>query len=1061
MTQLTFARRLLLSLTLIAICATLAASASRSRERRHVGIEKSSHDRSDKVHAPKSSNGANNEITAEPGRKVSHHLIGGHLRAEPKRQGDEEETLWDDGILMSAAGNGKEGKSARASGADDEDEKKTLSQQVKEGKYGLIQNEIYGDRPKRPGIISYLGNPEVPKDTVDNLGGLNEEDIWLAENHMLVLRGGKFPEDGQQGSGGDDGASSSAKWPPIDDYKAPRRQVKIPARPRVPPPFPVQLTDGGPVQIIAPDGSTTDVNDTLDYGTDSAFSKGLLPEGENNPFFSVAPPNGTTVNNSPERNFSGEEKSSRGGDDDHGRPDAQPPSFYHAIPPGAVFVPPPGNQSDYDEEDQSIYYPPPYSFYYPQDNTTAVPPGPLVPGIILPPPPDFFAAMDDKKPATKKYAKRPTYLPPPPPTTTTMTTPRMRPAYLPARKFATKQHKSSSPVLPTSVTKTTVSSTVTAKMTYGRTAAKNHASKHRPGAEETTEPSRKLNTLENTEMYAIGPVNGNEVSEAMTQQKDWSTLVTSKTVLAYYPSTTQSSLEQPVEVTPASVKSIITAVEPGKSSDHASYYFYAESNEDESGVTSKPSSVYYKTNTESPSYYDVGPRQTEQKKHFYTVETPKDYKTKLIDSIVKNSQTFQYTEPGLTSSEFDTSSPHSQRMLADQAPVYYQPPSHSLKLYYTSPKPPPYHQPSAKPIYQYSFQVGDYAKRNGNQAAHQHQEQNAPYSEYHDIKSDDRRYGDYEDIDSPSRQQSPRKTTYKTQRPLVYPTRTSYSPVADTTPNPQHAYFTQQDEKLLDDVTKEYFTIFGKKLPDNGIPPSTTPIYSKSSGITERPTEGAYVSDVYRTTSRPVDKTPNVDVNYGDQQPFQRSFQRQFQRQFQRPISLHNDTRVNYQRPFPTINPESEFIDPIRRQQQLLQDYELIRSQYYQPEQPRRPSSRYRLSGAVIQSSNNHNNHFRLAESREELEQKPVSLLDDIKVNFGGNLPINPEAEFIKPVSTAQEPRNFVNPNAYFIYRLPGDVSHFYFRTPVTQQQDPIAGYVYQKPKDSRSLRQRRRQGDA
>lgn len=1083
MTHLTFARRLLIALTLIAICVTIAES-SKSRDRRHVGTEESSQ-RSGKTiygsgsRSTKSSSSANNEITTESGRKVSHHLIGGHLRIDTKRQGDE--SLWDDGILMSGAGNGKEGKSARSGGGDDEDEKKTLSQQVKEGKYGLIQNEIYGDQPKRPGIISYLDNPEVPKDTADNLGGLDEEEIWLAENHVLVLRGGKFPEheDGQQGSG-----DASPKWPPIDDYKAPRRQVKIPTRPRIPPPFPVQLTEGGPIQIIGPNGTTdVDYNGTLDYSADPDFTKGLLP-GES-PFFPTTQ-NGTLMDFGPPRNFSVEEKSSRGDNNEQKRPrpEAQPPSgfppFYHAIPPGAVFVPPPGNQSDYDEEDQSIYYPPPYSFHYPQDNTTAVPPGPLVPGIILPPPPDFFSALDDKKTTTKKYTKRPTTTPPP----------RTRPTYLPPRKFTTKQYKSSS-VLPTSVTKTTVLSTVSEKMSFGRTTAKNatntYAPKQRtlPIREMTTVTSGKPGTLENTEMYTIGSVNSNQVSEATTQQKDWSTLVTGKTipVLAYYPSTTQSSLERPVEVTPASIKSIITTGQPGRSSSHTSYYFYAESTDEDSRGTSKPSAVYYKTTTESP-YYNVEtrPRQAEQKKHYYAVETiapvetPKDYKVKLIDSIVKNSQTFQYTDPAVTSSKFEANSPRgqSQRMLADQAPVYYQPasggrPNHPLEIYYTTPKPQSYRSTAKpKPIYQYSFQIADYSKRGGNQGLYQHreeqqplQQQNAPYSEYRGVEGGDRQY-DYENIDSPSRQQPARKdaSSFKLQHP-VYSTSTSYSSVVETTPNPQHAYFTQQDEKLLDDVTKEYFTIFGKKLPDTGIS-STTPIYGKSNSITERPEHnvGGYVSNIYKT-GRPITyKTPNVNVHYGDHS--------------QRPYSLKDDTLVNYRRPLPPINPDSEFIEvvepkPRPQQQASLSNYELQPDNYRLPQNQARlqqhgPTPRYRVQGTMQPSSNRHTNNFvPLTESREELEEArgaPVSLLSDIEVNFRNpRPPINPDAEFIEPV---QDNRSD-NPNAYFAYRLPGDVGHFYFLTPqaVAQRQDPKSGYIYSKPRESRLLRRRRRPGDA
>jgi len=1043
------------------------------RERRHIGIEESSH-RSSKEHASDSrgtrlsSSTTTNKITAEPGRKVSHHLIGGHLRVDTKHR-DDGDSLWDDGILMSAAGNGKEGKSNRGSdggGSDDEDGKKTLSQQVKEGKYGLIQNEIYGDRPKRPGIISYLGNPEVPKDTIDNLGGLDEDEIWLAENHVLVLKGGKFPEHEQSSQQSSDG--EQPKWPPIDNYKAPKRQVKIPARPKIPPPFPVQLTEGGPVQIIGPNGTAEEIgNSTLDYSTNPLYTKGLLP-GEN-PFFTISP-NGTvfTPDFGPLGNFSIEEKSFRGNNDQKEikpelpQPPGALPPFYHAIPPGAIFVPPPGNQSDYDEEDQSIYYPPPYSFYYPQDNTTAVPPGPLVPGIILPPPPDFFSALDDKKTTTKKYSKRPT---------TTSSPPRARPTYLPPRKLTTKQNKASS-IPPSLVTKTSTTSSTSTKISFGRTTAKNPTNtfkpkeKTLPRAEVTTSTSGKPHTLENTEIYTISPVNGNQVSEA-TQQKDWSTQISSKKipVLGYYSSTTQSSLERPVEVTPASIKSIITS-QP----NHASYYFYEESTNENSDVTAKPSPVYYESTTKSP-YYNVEtsrPRQTEQDKHYYAVETipsietPKDYKVKLIDDIVKNSQTFQYTDDSeTTSTKFDASSSRDQshRMLADEAPVYYQPVhARPAQTYYTTPKPRTYYRQTTKPkpIYQYSFQVADYSKLSNQRSSYREQQQQqqdtSVYNEYQDIKTDNRQY-DYEDIDSPSRHQSPRKQiSYKTQHP-VYSTSTAY-PIADTTSNPQHAYFTQQDEKLLDDVTKEYFTIFGKKLSDARIS-STTPIYGKSSSVTEKPDHNvnAYASNVYKN-GRPTYQTPNVKVRYGDQS--------------QQPYSLKDDTLVNYRQPLPPINPDSEFIDIIEpkhrpKQPSSLSNYELQSRNYRlqnQGVQQHGPTPRYRLQGTV-QSTHRHTNNFMpFSESREELEnvEEPISLLDDIEVNYRNpRPPINPDAEFIDP-ATVQDNPNSDNPNAYFAYRLPGDVGHFYFLTPqaITQRQDQNGGYVYPKP---RGPRLRRRPG--
>ncbi|XP_046394062.1 uncharacterized protein LOC124161874 [Ischnura elegans] len=145
--------------------------------------------------------------------------------------------LWADGDLsLSGAGEGKHQSSSA-------EEKKSLAQQVAEGKYGLIQ-DLQGRRQGKtkaaPGVLSYASNAEVPTDTEESLGGLSAEEIWLAEDHLLVLRGGGFK--GSRGGG--------AKWAPIDDFKAPPRPIKIPQRPKVPPPFPVQLRDGEPPRII-------------------------------------------------------------------------------------------------------------------------------------------------------------------------------------------------------------------------------------------------------------------------------------------------------------------------------------------------------------------------------------------------------------------------------------------------------------------------------------------------------------------------------------------------------------------------------------------------------------------------------------------------------------------------------------------------------------------------------------------------------------------------------------------------------------------------------------------
>lgn len=144
-------------------------------------------------------------------------------------------------ILMPAE-NGQTQINVDQSNAANDDEK-TLAQQIFEGKYGLIHKELFNDIPSRPGIVSYNINPEVPKDNINNLGGLDPEEIWLAENHLLVLRGGNF-------------SNKKVKWSYIDNYIAPLRQVKIPENPKIPPPFPIQLEDNGPIDFVTVNGST-------------------------------------------------------------------------------------------------------------------------------------------------------------------------------------------------------------------------------------------------------------------------------------------------------------------------------------------------------------------------------------------------------------------------------------------------------------------------------------------------------------------------------------------------------------------------------------------------------------------------------------------------------------------------------------------------------------------------------------------------------------------------------------------------------------------------------------
>ncbi|XP_033217106.1 uncharacterized protein LOC117172921 [Belonocnema kinseyi] len=1053
-------------MSLVAITTFTSAITLERRDRHIDATEESSHPlhwTNSPRHKNPLSRGAN-RLTTESGKRISQILIGGHKRLTTER--DKDDTLWDDGILMSSAGNGKERKSS----SDEDDEKKTLAQQVKEGKYGLIQNELYPEEPKRPGIISYFSNSEVPKDNLKNLGGLDEDEVWLAENHVLVLRGGTFPQHEAENH-----YSKPQKWPPIDDYEAPKRQVKIPTKPKVPPPFPIQLSDGGPVQLFGSNGKSSD-NATMDY-EGMTGSKGYLP-GEG-PFFSF-PPSDTLASPDLVKSVNGTrgmvpEKKSKSDP-----PLGIPGPFFPALPPGAVFVPPPGNMSDYDEDDQSIYYPPPYSFIYPQDNTTAIPPGPLVPGIILPPPPDFFASQEDNKTTPKPKAKRPTTKP----------IPKARSTYFPPRKTGTKLYKTTTAM---TLSPIKVGTLPIRTKVFSKTKGKN-TTMHKPFfVEVTTAPTVKT-TTQTPVNFEIRPTSINAIDKS-TEKNPWRSVVSSKHVplSRYYASTIPSSVE-PVEATPASIKNALTYKQVGRVPSQASYYFYEE-------ATKEPTTVnpylHYHTTTEA-SFFKVEmlPPTQERKKHYSiemlpSRETTKDISVKLVDSIVKDPQIFHYTEARestpmkyakenskeILPHKENIPSRESPRMLSDTAPLYYESISGrsplTLSSYFTTPKPKSYFRQETtekanskverkpQPIYQYSFEAAGYSK----QDKQKQQPEHAFYNEYQDIQTVSDQY-DYEGTEPVSEPQI-RTGRIPTQRipserilPESIPSEripsqripykiqsfysTTTSPYTDTTMDPHQAYFTKQEEQLLDDVTKEYFTVFGKKL--NSKSQSTTPLYGKVSSVTEKPKYNTYVSSNYDPRQH---KTSKVKVHYGDQS--------------QGPFSLKGDTLVNYKHPLPSINPDSEYITVVNpphvSQEYQVQEIIPVENQVkdYRPQPIRaRPSySPVRNYGSQKIHQNRSPNDFSpIPDPRNGFyPTRSVSLEGDVAINYGNpRPPINPDAEFITPIRNSEADKS-----SYFAYSLPGDGGHFYFLTPqaIEHRQDD-GGYLYAKARTPRLLRRRR-----
>ncbi|KFB38902.1 AGAP013258-PA-like protein [Anopheles sinensis] len=304
---------------------------------------------------------------------------------------------------------------------------KTLADQVAEGKYGLIHRELFQRRPQRLGVLNYRRNEEVPLDDERNYGGLRPDEIWLAEDHLLVLKGGSISFGSNRSAGGVGGGGSAGgdtgPWQPIDDYRAPERQVQIPANPAVPPPFPVQLREDGPIEFIRGDqvpAFNPFTNESAFLFTNKAFPV-IRPEdlGGQNILARPAAHNATgqhhnglqyppPVNPPPlsdNRTYSNPFLKLPPPGPPLGPPLGRPPlGSLDDVPDNRTVggVVPPFNGPPPDEDDPSLYYPPPYTFEYRGNYTNPVPPGPLVPGIILPPPPNFFIL----KPANASEPKR-------------------------------------------------------------------------------------------------------------------------------------------------------------------------------------------------------------------------------------------------------------------------------------------------------------------------------------------------------------------------------------------------------------------------------------------------------------------------------------------------------------------------------------------------------------------------------------------------------------------------------------------------------------------------------
>lgn len=546
-----------------------------------------------------------------------------------------------------------------------------------------------------------------------------------------------------------------------------------------------------------------------------------------------------------------------------------------------------------DEEDQSIYYPPPYSFVYKSNASgAAVPPGPLVPGIILPPPPDFFAPLDgpkrqdEKRPLTTvkdKYAKRVLSNALSAETTSSTTAasstrasqspslyvPRKSSSSVGARikavsfETTTRRPKSSSSPRPSTTPSRYSPKTALRKPIVS--ASRNNASAFVVPesliiAVTTPVPLNKHTTTFKTLV-------SNQVPES---SKEWTVNSKSVPLLAAFYATTTTTTPPPETSTKGNEVDLVSAKYPPKTS----YFFYGEP-----PSSTEPSTT--SSTTGRPFFNNNDNKLDEQRQPLYNHV---DHEYQLEPS------------PPLY---FATATP---------APVYPQQQTHAKS------KP--------KPIYQFSFESADY------QAKHEQLDKKKRSKKKKPQQSELASY-DYQDEDVVQQSVSEPHFEYHARanqlpfrdkdNEVVYSTATPLpvDSLASSTLEPHRAYFTKQDEQLLDDVTKEYFTMFGKKLTGGArvAHPSTTPIYGKA--VTDKPllTRGPFsVGPAPSLLSRY--KSPKVKVRYGGQTAGRR------------PFSLEGDTLVNYRQPLPLIEPESEFLAAVVGHEQT-RSAKLVQGQDY------------------------------------------------------------------------------------------------------------------------------------
>lgn len=795
-------------------------------------------------------------------------------------------------MALSAAGEGNktDDDDVKAKDAKKDEKHKTLSDQIAEGKYGLIEKELFSKQPKAPGIISYKTNSETPGDNEKTLGGLDKDDIWLAEDHLLVLKGG-LTNDKKNNADDED-------WKPIDDYEAPRRPVKIPLNPRVPPPFPVQLTDNGPLQFIGHNQFSLFnpyTNETGLFANDPSHGAANFPQA-----------------NSPDTKnlFAGHGAFKNITKDQVHDVIPPPPWLFHSNKDNDLLKQFPFNlplpdhafnrTEDFDEDDPSLFYPPPYSFVYNINYTNLAPVGPLVPGIILPPPPSFFSVYDPEE--NKKPVKTPidvinrikeihlknrlTAS-----TTSTTATPHKSTSYVPTLREYTRKAKvpSTTPSARLHKTKATTLRSPTPSYTttvlHSTTTKDDLIKKIHPFDTTTLKlhpvyiPTSVTTKLYSTTTVAPPPAN------VKPYKTDYGTQA-HPIYFEYFDARTANPIKNPY-IGPEYESTFDNAPVYTQSTTSASpTQTYKESTK---GHSKKPKSFYqpqFISSTISPHPQHV------DTKYLFVTQKPELHYGPVISSPQPYAGSTASPPPSIAYNTVQNQKPLVLKPVGrfeDEIAAIRQ----TLDFYNN--KKYPQKAPKVKAVYEFSFEATKHKNHDDFQPMLSYDQKN--YNQFYNQPKPDINYSQLSElIKTNNYYPTTTETTvkyYRTKQSATLPPKKN--PQMETSASPQMAY--------------------GQKLRPQNVNYYVRPIFKE---VVSSPHQTQSQKIVSYPTYEPIDhgyRINNRNVKYRQpqqQQQQQQSQQQQFYGQASEVASLLNDTIVNYKHPQRPINPYSEFIDVSR-----------------------------------------------------------------------------------------------------------------------------------------------------